>query len=62
MASRFVETDLEFVEEPQVRTKKVRTTGLTLSNNGQRREEQISNLEATKYESLTKPSIILPFM
>ena len=51
MASRFVEVDEEFIEETQVRTKtqkKVRTTGLKLSNDGQRREEQMSNLKATK--------------
>ena len=52
MASRFVEADEEFIEETQVRTKtqkEVRTTGLTFSNNGQRREEKMSNLKATKY-------------
>ena len=42
--------------------KEVRATGLTFSNNGQRREEKMSNLKATKYQSLTKrsPSIICP--
>ena len=64
MASRFVEADEEFIEETQVRTKtqkKVRTTGLKFSNNGQRREEKLSKMEATKYQRSTKPSIILPF-
>ena len=66
MASRFVETDEVFIEElrntiENKNTKEVRTTGLTLSNNGQRREEEMSNLKATKYQSLTKPSIVLPF-
>ena len=67
MASRYVEADEEFIEElrntSEKKTKKeVRTTGLTFSNNGQRREEKMSNLKATKYQSLTKLSIILPFM
>ena len=51
MASRFVEADEEFIEETQVRTKtqkKVRSTGQKFSNNGLRREEKISNFEATK--------------
>ena len=66
MASRFVETDEVFIEElrntsDNKNTKEVRTTGLTFSNNGQRREEEMSNLKATKYQSLTKPSIVLPF-
>ena len=62
IASRFVEADEEFIEElrntSDLRTKtqkEVRTTGLTFSNNGQRREEKMSNLKATKYQSLTKP-------
>ena len=62
MASRFVEADEEFIEElrntSDLRTKtqkEVRTTGLTFSNNGQRREEKMSNVKATKYQSLTKP-------
>ena len=42
--------------------KEVRTTGLTFSNNGQRREKKMSDLKATKYQSLTKSAIILPFM
>ena len=67
MASRFVESDEEFIEEirntsENKNKKKVRTTGLTFSNNGQRREEKMSNLKATKYQRSTKPSIILPFM
>ena len=67
MASRFVETDEEFIEElrntsENKNTKEVRTTGLTFSNNGQRQEKKMSNLKATKYQSLTKSSIILPFM
>ena len=45
MASRFVEADEEFIEElrntSEKKTKKeVRTTGLTFSNNGQRREKK----------------------
>ena len=36
--------------------KEVRTSGLTFSNNGQRREKKMSNLKATKYQSLTKLS------
>ena len=51
MASRFVEADEEFIEETQVRTKtqkKVRSTGLKFANNGQRREEKMSNFEVTK--------------
>ena len=65
MASRFVEVDEEFIEETQVRRKthkKVLTTGLKFSNNGQRREEKMSNLKATKNQRSTKPSIILPLM
>ena len=61
MASRFVEADEEFIEELKtpVKTKtqnEVQTTGLTFFNNGQRREEKMSNLKATKYRSLTKLS------
>ena len=46
MTSLFVETDEEFIEElrntnENKNTKKVRTTGLKFSNNGQRREEKI---------------------
>ena len=46
MASRFVEADEEFIEElrTQVGTKTqkgVRATGLTFSNNGKKREEEI---------------------
>ena len=58
MASRFVEADDEFIEELKktpVKTKtqnEVQTTGLTFFNNGQRREEKMSNLKATKYRSL----------
>ena len=47
MASRFVAVDEEFIEETQVKMKtqkKVRTTGLKFSNDGQRREEKTSNL------------------
>ena len=65
MVSGFVEANKEFIEETQVRTKtqkKVQTTGLKFSNNGQRQEEKMSNLKARKYQSLMKPSIILPFM
>ena len=65
MASHFVEANKEFIEETQVRTKtqkKVWTTGLKFSNNGQRRAEKMSNLKTRKYQSLAKPSIILPFM
>ena len=67
MAPRFVETDKEFIEElrntsEDKNIKKVRTTGLTFFNNGQKREEKLSNLKATKYQSLTKPLIILPFI
>ena len=65
MASRLVEAGEEFIEETQVRTKthkKVGTTGLTFSNNGQRREAKMSNLKGTKYQKLTKPSIIFSFM
>ena len=67
MASRFLQADEEFIEELRNTSegktqKEVRTTGLTFSNNGQRRGENMSNLKATKYQSLTKRSIILPFM
>ena len=69
MASRFVETDEDFIEELRntcenrnTKRSTIRTTGLTFSNNGQRQEEKMSNLKATEYQSLTKPSIILPFM
>ena len=60
MASRFVESDEEFIEEirntsENKNKKKVRTTGLTFSNNGQRREGKMSNLKATQDQSLTKP-------
>ena len=52
MASRFVETDVEFIEElrntsENKNTKKVRTTGPIFSNYGQRREEKLSKLKAT---------------
>jgi len=64
MASSFVEAEEESVEElrntsENKNTKRVRATGLTFSNNGQWREGKMSNLKATKYQSLTKPSIIL---
>ena len=68
MAYRFLETDEEFFEEPRNTSENKNTerstdrTGLTFSNNGQKREEKMSNLKATKYQSLMKPSIILPFM
>ena len=65
MASRFVEVDAEFIEETQVRTKtlkKVQTTGLKFSNDGQRRMEKRSNSKATKNQRSRKPSIILPLM
>ena len=67
MTSLFVESDEEFIEElrntsENKNTKKVRTTGLKFSNKGQRRGEKMSNLKATKYQTLTKPSIILPLM
>ena len=57
MASRFVETDEEFIEElrntsENKNTKEVWTTGLTFSNNGQKREEEMSNLKSTKYQNL----------
>ena len=53
MASRLVEAQEELIEETQLRTKaqkKVQTAGLKFSNNGQRREEKMSNLKATKYQ------------
>jgi len=42
--------------------KKVRTAGPKFSNNGQRREEKMSKMKATKYQRSTQPSIILPLM
>ena len=63
MASRCVEASEGFIlrnYETQVRTKTKKeagTTGLTFSDNGQRREEKMSNLKATKYKSLTKRSL-----
>ena len=67
MASRFVKADEEFIEElrntsENKNTKKSTDYWTKISNNGQRRDEQMSNLRATKNQSLTKPSIILPFM
>ena len=65
MASRLVEANEQFIEETQVRTKaqkRVQTTGVKFSNNGQRREEKMSNLKAMKYQRSTKPSIILTRM
>ena len=68
MASRFVADDEEFIEELRNTSenkntqKKGRTTGLKVCNNGQGREEKMSNLKATKHQRLTKPSIILPSM
>ena len=65
MAYRFVETDEEIIEELRNTSENKntkRTTGQTFSNNGQKREEKMSNLKATKYQRLTKPSKILPFM
>ena len=64
MASRFVETDEKSKKHKweQKHKKEVRSSGLTFSNNGQRCEEKMSNLKAMKYQSLTKPSIILPLM
>ena len=55
MAYRFLETDEEFIEEPRNTSENKNTkrstdhTGLTFSNNGQKREEKMSNLKATKY-------------
>jgi len=49
MAFRFVEADEEFMGKKKQQQKKVRTTGLKFSNNGQRRKEKMSNLKATKY-------------
>ena len=58
MASRFVEADEELIEElrntSENKNTELGTTGLTFSNNGQRREEKMSNLKATKYQSLSK--------
>ena len=58
MASRFVEADEELIEElrntSENKNKELGTTGLTFFNNGQRREEKMSNLKATKYQSLSK--------
>ena len=62
MASRFVETDEEFIEELRNTSENKNTNKSTFSNNGQRREEKMSNLKATKYQRSTKPSIILPCM
>ena len=61
VASRFVEADEEFIEElrntsENKNTKRSTDRGLTFSNNGQRREEKMSNLKATKYQSLTRQS------
>ena len=59
MASRFAEADEGFIEELRNTSenktqKEVGTTGLTFSNNGERREEKTSNLKATKYQSFTR--------
>ena len=58
MASRFVEADEELIEElrntSENKNTELGTTGLTFFNNGQRREEKMSNLKATKYQSLSK--------
>ena len=58
MASRFDEADEELIEElrntSENKNTELGTTGLTFFNNGQRREEKMSNLKATKYQSLSK--------
>ena len=59
MTFRFVEADEKFIEELKNTTenktqKEEQTTGVTFFNNGQRREEKMSNLKAVKYHSLTK--------
>ena len=58
MASCFVEAKEEFIEElrntSENTQKEARPTGLTFSNNRQRQEEKMSNLKATKCQSLTK--------
>ena len=57
MASRFVADDEEFIEELRNTSenkntqKKGRTTGLKFCNNGQRQEEKMSTLKATKQHS-----------
>ena len=57
MASRFVEADEEFNEELKNTSDNKNTKRSTdywtktLSNNGQRQGEKISNLKATKYQS-----------
>ena len=57
MASLFVEADEEFIGQLRNTTENKNTQGGT-----ERRDEKMSNLEATRYHSLTKASIILPFM
>ena len=65
MASCFVADDEEFIEELKNTSENKNTqkkTGLKFCNDGQGQGEKMSNLKARKHQSLTKPSIILPFM
>ena len=67
MASRFVETNEEFIEELRNTSENKNTKRSTdyWTNIFQQRAKtrgKMSNLKATKYQSLTKPSIILPFL
>ena len=66
MASRFVETDEEFVEElrntSESKNKKSTDYWTKIFQQWQKTRGKMSNLKATKYQSLTKPSIILRFM
>ena len=58
MASRFVEADEEELRNTSENKNTKRSTdrGLTFSNNGQRREEKMSNSKTTKYQSSTRRS------
>ena len=61
--SHFVETDEEFIEE--LRNTKKSTdyrTNIFPTMGKDEKKNLMSNLKKTKYQSLTKPSIILPFM
>jgi len=67
MASHFVEANEEFIEElrntsENKNTKRSTDYWTNIFQQWAKMRGKISNLKAMKYQSLTKPSIILPFM
>ena len=67
MASRFVEADEEFIEElrntsENKNTKRNTDYRTNIFQEWAKMRGKMSNLNATKYQRLTKPSKLLPFM